>query len=346
MDLADIAEHDLVSAAAAKQIGIDGTGLRQRLRAGQIRRVIRGWYAVWSPGAARPPWEGADTFETARRQHRLLVLALLKSFEGRVVASHQSTLVLRGIPTWRADLEVAHLCRTSSDHTRHHPAAVIHPPSGTTFDTTPDGFDTVPVAHAVVQVGLYPPHEPALRSPMDSLVAADFALHNGQLTHAALETAEAAHSHHPGIGAVRAVLEHADGRHESPGETRLAHSLRRLGYTFTPQVPLPGGYFGDFGLDDRTVVIEFDGLDKYELATATAGPGTEAARRQRLVAEKRREEDVIRRSSFEFARFTWPELDDLALIRDRVEAARARAGRQRAVSMAQHSAHAVGLRTS
>lgn len=325
MDLADIAEHDLVSAAAAESIGVDAAGLRQRLRAGSIQRVIRGWYAVWSPGAARPPWEGEDVYDTARRRHRLLVLALLKSFDGRVVASHQSALALHGIAMWQADLTTAHVCRSTTDHTRHRPLAVIHPETGEEPVFTAEGFATVPVAHAVVQVGLYPPDDLPRRTPMDSLVAADFALHHGKVTRAELEAAVQAHAHHAGIPVVRALLAHADARHESVGETRLAHSLRRLGYRFTPQVPLPGGYFGDFGLDDEDVVIEFDGLGKYDLATATAPQGTELARRQNLAAEKRREEDVVRRSGLEFARFTWSEADRLQLIHDRVEAARARA---------------------
>jgi hypothetical protein len=325
MDLVDIAEYDLVSAAAAVAIGIDGAGLRQRLRAGSIERVSRGWYAVWSPGAERPPWEAADVFDTARHRHRLLVTALLKSFDGRVVASHQSALVLHGIALWQADLDTAHVCRAAGDNTRHRRSAVIHPKVGAAPVRTPDGFLTVPVAHAVVQVGLYPPDDFARRTPMDVLIAADFALHHGKLTAAELEDAVSAHAHQAGISAIRSLLVHADGRHESPGETRLGHSLRRLGYRFTPQVPLPGGYFGDFGLDDDPVVIEFDGLGKYDLATGRAQEGTELARRQNLAAEKRREEDVRTRSDHEFARFTWSEVDNLPLIRNRVEAARARA---------------------
>lgn len=227
--------------------------------------------------------------------------------------------------TQQADLDTAHVCRAAGDNTRHRRSAVIHPKVGAAPVRTPDGFLTVPVAHAVVQVGLYPPDDFARRTPMDVLIAADFALHHGKLTAAELEDAVSAHAHQAGISAIRSLLVHADGWHESPGETRLGHSLRRLGYRFTPQVPLPGGYFGDFGLDDDPVVIEFDGLGKYDLATGRAQEGTELARRQNLAAEKRREEDVRTRSDHEFARFTWSEVDNLPLIRNRVEAARARA---------------------
>ena len=323
MELHELAEHDLVSTATAASIGLDPSGLRRLVRAGSILRVIRGWYAVRSPSRQRAPWEGADAFEDARLRHRILTIALLKSFEGRVVASHQSALVLHGIPLWQADLNTAHVCRTSSDHTRHRRSAVIHPQIVSPAVRTPDGFETVPVAHAVAQVGLYPADDPARRATMDSLIAADFALHHKLITMEALETALDQHAHHPGIPAVRALLAHADGRHESPGETRLAHSMRLIGYRFTPQQPLPGGrgYRCDFLLDDDPVVVEFDGLGKYSLATDAAAADTPAARRQNLAAEKRREEDILRRSIHEFARFTWSEVDNLGLVRERIDAA-------------------------
>lgn len=327
MELHEIAEHHLVSAAAAGAIGVEAASLRRLAGAGVVRRVVRGWYAVRTPGQARAPWEGEDVYDEARRTNRLLTTALLKSFEGRVVASHQSALVLHGVPVWKADLGTAHLCRTSTDHTRHRPCAVIHPAVEGEPVRTQDGFQTVPLAHAIVQVGLYPPDDPSARSPMDSLIAADFALHHELVTEAQLESAVKAHANHPGIAAVRTLLAHADGRHESPGETRLAQSLRLLGYRFTPQVPLPGshGYRGDFVLDDEPVVVEFDGLAKYSLGTATATADTDQAVRQNLAAEKRREEDVRIRGQHEFARFIWQEADNLSLIRHRVDAAIARA---------------------
>lgn len=331
MELHDLADHDLVSTAAAASIGVDPTGLHRLVKAGAIRRVIRGWYAVRAPGRERAPWEGADAFETTRLQHRLLTIALLKSFEGRVVASHQSALVLHGLPLWRADLDTAHLCRTNTKHTRHRPSAVIHPPVSDPPVVTTEGFRTVPVAQAVIQVGLYPADDAPRRAPMDSLIAADHALHRGLITADALNAAVRHHAHHPGIPAVRALLEHADGRHESPGESRLAHAMRMAGYRFTPQAPLPGGrgYRGDFLLDDDPVVVEFDGLGKYSLATTTAAAGSSDAQRQNLAAEKRREEDVLRRSAHEFVRFTWHEVGNLALVRDRIDSAVARARMRR-----------------
>jgi hypothetical protein len=327
MELHDVAEHGLVSTAQANALGIDQHGLRLLVKAGSLRRVIRGWYAVRSPGVERAPWEGADGFETSRAQHRLLTVALLKAFEGRVVASHQSALVLHGVDLWEADLATAHLCRVSTDHTRHRPAAVIHPLTSGKPVMTVEGFATVPLATAIVQAGLYPPAEPSRRRPMESLVAADHALHHGWVTEEDLAQALADHVHHPGIQAVRVLLAHADGRHESVGETRLAHAMRLLGYRFTPQVPLTVGgqtFYGDFGLDDAPVVIEFDGLAKYSLERRDAAAGTDDARQANFAREKWRE-DRLREAGTHFARFVWRELGDLGLIQRRIDAAVERA---------------------
>ena len=83
-----------------------------------------------SPDGDRAPWEGEDEWETARAAHRLLTIALLRSFDGRVVASHQSALVLHGVRLWKSDLATAHVCRSEDDHTRRRKAAVLHPACG------------------------------------------------------------------------------------------------------------------------------------------------------------------------------------------------------------------------
>ena len=101
-----------------------------------------------TPGRDRAPWEGEDELTTGRLEHRLLTVALLKSFEGRVVASHHSALVLHGIPLWQADLSTAHVCRRSTDHTRHRRSAVIHPPVPNAPVKSREGFETVSVARA------------------------------------------------------------------------------------------------------------------------------------------------------------------------------------------------------
>ena len=316
MDLHDLAEHATVSSADATRLGIDAYGLRTRVATGHLRRLIRGWYAVCPPDGARAPWLGDDVFETERRQHRLLTVALLRSFEGRVVASHQSALVLHGVPLWKADLRTAHLSRTSGDHTRHRTGAVLHPQAPLAPVRTADGLATVDVGVACVQVGLYPPQDVARRHPFESLVAADGALRAGLITPEGLDAAVALCAHHPGIQQVRALLQFADGRHESVGETRLAHVMRLLGHKFTPQVWVTAGgrrWRCDFELEGgggcEGVLVEFDGLLKYSGGDSVGvSPGAAPTGREALVAEKWRE-DRLRDEGRQVVRFTWSELD-------------------------------------
>ena len=327
MELHDLARHHVVSTRDATRLGLGPSDLRRMVKQGEIRRLIRGWYAVGAPDAQSAPWEGADEWETARAQHRLLSVALLRSFEGRVVASHQSALVLHGARLWKSDLTTAHLCRSDDDHTRRRPAAILHPACGVQAVETADGFRTVPVATAVVQVGLRAPRDGLPPFPFESLVAADGALHDGLVTKEELEAAVKAHSGHPGIHGVRTLLARADGRHESVGETRLAHTMRALGYRFTPQVWVSAGgrrWRADFVLDDDPVIIEFDGLAKY--SGGLPDPSPEQLRK--TFAEEKWREDRLRGTGREMVRVVWAEADDAHVVQTRLDAAIARARRR------------------
>ncbi len=320
MELHQLAHQGLVSAAEARSIGLGPSDLRTLTRAGVARRVIRGWYAVRDPSAASAPWEGRDAFDTRLVRHRLLVTALVRSFAGRAVASHQSALVMHGIPLWQAPLDIAHLARSGDDHSRHRPRAVIHPlVSGTTVAA---GVPTVEVATAVVQVGLRSMGRGERGLPFESLVAADGALRAGVVSRHEIDAAVAAYTGHPGIPGVRELLRFADGRHESVGETRMTHSLRALGYRFRVQVEyvIDGHVFRvDAELEDEPVIIEFDGLAKY--SAGLLDPTPEQLRRA-LAAEKWRE-DQLRSRGRQVVRVIWADLDSLETIRHKVETARA-----------------------
>jgi hypothetical protein len=324
MRLSDLAEHGVISTADARSLGIGTAELRRRARGGELLPLVRGWYAVRSADDTTAPWEGGDRFETAQLRHRLLTVALLRSFAGRAVASHQSAVVLHGGRLWRSDLGTVHLVRSADDHSRHRRQAVIHPRVGVSPVRTEDGLETVPMAMAVVQVGLTPLSVTDGPSPMESLVAADGALHDEQITQEQLQAALTLHANHPHIHGVRLLLRHADGRHESVGETRLAHALRLLHYRFTPQVKVSAGGRGwrsDFGLDDDAVFIEFDGLAKYSGGLVNPDPSKV---REALAQEKWRQAQ-LEDSGREVVRVMWSELDDLSAIDSKVQRAVARA---------------------
>lgn len=266
MDLSALATDGVFSAAAALRAAISGGELRRSERDGRCHRLVRGWYAVGPVG-------------DARTEHRLRTTALVHHLPG-VCASHHSRLLLVGLPTVRADLDVVHLTRLADAHSRHRRGAVIHPRL--------DG--TVSLAQAVVQAG-------QVNGPDDALVAADAALHRRLITEEELGAALGRFRGHPHVAAVRRVLRLADGRAESPGESLLRRILVDAGIAVTPQLTIhdgPVSWRADLVVDGTVVLVEFDGLVKYG--------GSDD-----LVAEKRRE-DRLRALGFTVVRVTWADL--------------------------------------
>ena len=161
---------------------------------------------------------------------------------------------------------------------------------------------------AIVQTGLE-------AGPESALVSADSALHQSLVTRDGLEEAVRRFAGHPGMATLRPALAFADGRHESPGETRTAQLLRRLGFDLEPQVEIVAEgrtYRADFRVKGTRVVVEFDGAIKYRDRTDA------------LFAEKQRE-DALRRAGWVVVRLVWRDLSSPTLVRQRVDAALAAA---------------------
>ena len=208
--------------------------------------------------------------------------------------------MLAGLPLLDIDLTRVHLTRVEDRQSRRQPAFTVHPALGVALTKKQR------LAVAIVQSG-------AANRPVSALAAADAALSRRLLSPADLAHACALMQRHPRTGTTRAALAHADGRHESPGETRLAQVLRHLGVAATPQVVLRRDgthYRVDFLLDDAPVVIEFDGKVKYES-------------RDDLFSEKRRE-DALRSWGYEVVRVTWADLSHPERVAGLIEAARRR----------------------
>jgi very-short-patch-repair endonuclease len=112
------------------------------------------------------------------------------------------------------------------------------------------------------------------------------------------------------VATVRPVLSFADGRHESPGESRTAFLLRRLGFHLDPQVEVVAEgrrYRADFRFRGTRVLVEFDGAVKY------SEPGA-------VFAEKQRE-DALRRAGWIIVRLVWRDLASPDVVRRRVNQA-------------------------
>lgn len=234
--------------------------------------------------------------------------AVLRHLGGRAALSHQSRVVIAGLPVWRADLRAVHVTRIRDEVTRRRPHLVSHSQvSGLHITSVPGLGPVVPVAVAIVQTGL-------VAGGMDAAIAADAALHGKRLTHDDLRAATELLAGHRGVRRTAAALERCDGRHESPGETRLAHVLADLGIAVTPQFEVStrlGTRWADFRIDGTRVLLEFDGKVKY----------TDPNRAGDVLWQEKRRQDALEDEGWIVMRVTWAELDDPNALVLRIRAA-------------------------
>ncbi|MGY1682748.1 hypothetical protein [Geodermatophilus sp. SYSU D01176] len=126
---------------------------------------------------------------------------------------------------------------------------------------------------------------------VDAVVAMDAAIHDGRVTRGHLRRALLAGSHWVGIGSAGRAVHLADGRAESPLETRGHLALLAAGL---PRPELQVQLHGASGLvarvdawfDEAALAVEFDGRVKYADPRDGRDPGDV------LWREKRREDAV------------------------------------------------------
>lgn len=291
------AQHGVFSTPDATGCGVSSSTLDRWVRAGEVVRVRRSAHVL------AESWEAASPEE----RHRLTTRAILRTRPARDLASHHAAVGLSRIATWGVDLDVVDLS-SSGTAVRRRGDLRLHPRVGSAAVLV-DGAPAVPLALALVQTAAWSGIVPGVCS-------IDDALHREQCTTADLVAAVALLPEHERDRA-RAAVDLADGRSGSVGETRTRLLLQDLGFRCTPQFEmlLPSGRlaYGDL-LVDEVVVVEFDGLVKYEgLAGARA-----------LADEKVRERGIWD-LGYEVERVVWADLDAPARLRHRVIAARSRA---------------------
>jgi hypothetical protein len=298
------------SRAQAFACGYTPRGIRDRVRGGRWLRVRYGQYAEAADLSRLPPWER----ELAR--HRLLVYAVMNAMRpGAVAISHQSSLLLHGLPLWGVDLSEVHLSRL--DDRRHTgPVAGVRYHRGV---LTPDDLATVgeltatALPRAVVESACVVSFE-------SGVIFADAALRDGGIDKDDVARLLRRTEFWPGSATARAALSFANGRSESVGESRLRVLMHNQGLP-TPEFQVVyrdrDGIIGrvDFDFSEYSTVVEFDGRLKY------ADPSSDV-----LVEEKIRE-DRLRATGREVVRIMWPDLDRPARTAAAIRAAFARSRR-------------------
>lgn len=297
----------LIQASEFRFAGLDSHAVRRLLRRGEIAALIREWYCLGQPA-------------NAEHRHVLMTKALLRAHGGRALAGHHSGLLILGLPTYRADLDTVRLSRRTPGSPRTRPGLRL----GRAVPVEAQGDQTVHPALAVVQHGLS-------AGPLSSLVAADAALHHALVTREDLTSAVDWVRGHPNSALIDGFLDLADGRRESPGETRLAHLFHLIRMPVTPQFEIaePGlNARVDFRIDGEMVVIEFDGLITYGRAENEPDPFGRRRSPNQVVIDEKRREDAIRELGYEVVRVVWSDLDDPVALARRIAAAVQRARRR------------------
>lgn len=285
--------------------GVGPSQLRRLFRDGQLEKLRRGAYADVEP-------------LDAVRSHLRLIAATIPQLQGGVVLSHASAAVLHGLPV--PDSLLAQVWVTGASKGGGHSRRSLHELKAPLLPgdvVELGGLHVTSLARTVVDLGR------RLRFD-DTVVAADAALHAG-LDRESLVLQLEAWPRRRGIAMARRALELADGRSESPGETRSRLLIWRLGLPIPQlqfEVRTRGGLFrSDFAWEERKLLGEFDGRVKYGTLLRPGEDPTDA-----IMREKRREQ-LLRSEGWWVVRWTWDDLHDPVGFRHLIEAGFANARR-------------------
>jgi len=274
--------------------GYDDYAIRQLLRLGAIVRLRRGAFA------AKDPHDKLDVVG----QHGLLARAVLRQAKTEVVLSHVSGLGEYDVPVWGIDLTDVHVTRVDGKVGRHE--AGVHQHCGRIQEgdvVTRNGVQVMSATRLALEVT-------TLVDVERSLCVVNFLLNAGHTTREQLRARYCTMECWPNTLATDIVLRLADPRIESVAESRCYHLFWRCGLP-APELQhevrdVDGELIGrlDFAWPALGVWIEFDGNVKYEKPLK---PGQSAS--DVVLAEKRREDRIRRRTGWRCIRLTWADLE-------------------------------------
>lgn len=284
--------------------GHNDKSLARALRTGALRRPRTGAYV---DGAL---WDAATEVE----RYAIRVRAAIRQARTPVVASHASVLPFADLSTWGVDLREVHLTRIDERCGRRE--AGIRQHSGRLQEgdvvTIHDITVTAPVRNAL-EMTLSLSVEPALVIVNQMLHRGSFVLHDLRARY------ENGMEQWPHSLTTNVVMDLADPRMESPGETRTAYFFWRERLPAPiPQYELRGRDGRliarlDFALPEYGIWIEFDGRIKYQEHLRPGESITDA-----VLREKRREEMICELTGWRCLRLTWTDLADPARLVARI----------------------------
>ncbi|MFC7489624.1 MULTISPECIES: type IV toxin-antitoxin system AbiEi family antitoxin domain-containing protein [unclassified Knoellia] len=304
------AQGGVLTTGQAGWHGVTPRGLTRLVNAGELVRVRKGAFVL--AGA----WTAAKPVERLALRTRAVMAG-----RAGAVAAGECAVALHGLPLWGVPLERV-LLHGDVTRTRSRSGLTVIPQLSTVGAVSSEtGVLAVTSAYAVVQLCTAHGHRAAL-------IALDAALHSRRVVLSEVVRAAACLSlSGSDLWEVEQMVRLADPSCESVGESRTRLLLHDLGYAARSQVALSDahGFVArvDFLVEDR-VVVEFDGLMKYD--------GFEG--RAALAAEKRRE-DRLRSMGFVVVRLVWSDLEHperVAALMNRAVAQIRRTGAERSAS--------------
>ncbi|MFJ5957788.1 type IV toxin-antitoxin system AbiEi family antitoxin domain-containing protein [Paenarthrobacter sp. NPDC092416] len=270
--------------------GLGDRALTAGVRSGKLLRLRRGAYVRASDWRPRKPWE----------QDLLRIQAHQCATAVESIYSHVSAARLHGCSDWDS-------------------GPLVH--VTTPFSPAPASSGSDVAAHAgrlcreeIVEVTT-PWRHPARTTSLErtvvdcarmldferALVIADQAIRRGADPQKMQDYVDSGRITR-GARRLRRVLEFADGRSESVGETRTRVLLSKLAI---PEAVLQlevatsiGTYRGDFGWKEARVILEFDGRAKY----------FDNAPTEEVIFQERRREKALRGMGWEIVRIEWDDL--------------------------------------
>ena len=304
-------EHGFFTRGEARAFGYGDRDVAAAVRQGRWVRFRRGFYTfpdLWSALS-----------EVGR--HRVRAHAVLRSLGHSVALSHVSGALEHGIDTWGIDLSRVHVTRLDGGAGRVEGDVVHH--EGFCLDA-----DIGEVAGHLVLAPERCALEAASRARQDAaLVLFDSLLHRQLATHDELLRRFSLMQHWPRTRHLHLVVRMADGRAESPGESRARHLF------WTHRLPVPISQFEvydehgdcvgtcDWGWPEHRLLGEFDGRIKYGRLLR---PGSDAG--EVVFAEKQREDRLREVSGYAMVRMVWSDFDRPRVTAQRIERLMRRAG--------------------
>lgn len=275
--------------------------LSERCLAGELVRLRRGVYVAADAWSRLPAWE----------RDRLRILAAVESAVGTRILVQEAAAVMWGIPVVGALPEIPLLASTRSHGRRR---GELRWTRRKLLDplVVYAGVELTSRAQTVIDMAAYLPFERALPA-MDHVLRPDrlkgfLPLSKDDLRVVAGRLPDSAKRSR----ALR-VLEFADARSESPGESCSRAVLHRHGFPapeLQQEFRSPGGKLlgrTDFFWREQRLVGEFDGAVKYGRSVGKTHPQTLQPSWETLTREKQRE-DAIRATGVGFVRWSWADL--------------------------------------